>query len=660
MARQKLQNAADLGDYLAVALDETQVDSPLRMCVVLNASDGSTRPVLLRETLDARVMLGCVLDAASRVQQWLEVWIQDVSGYAATPAGNRSMMDNHLFDAAWKRRCASIARTAHSDIICGVWEDAHPLPLFVDPDKKSPIHPVDESSGQRWQLCQDDALLTQHNLPAFRTSLHRYLFVTNEDREAKFVPVTDGAPTNDNVIALDSIAPEGAIAINAGCGLMMVRIHEPLTYDSYVDLLSGGEPASNSTAAVFLAQLDDVAARSTSLTAGSSGRLFLGRQGRNARLIETLHLKLRAIADAVQSVRDFVEQTQAPILALNSERFRVSLGPAGCGLPTLWTARTVLGDPGEAVAVPFESTAHRYFLPPSQQPSIYQPNASTRSIQGRGSMRLRQLIDDGDNCILEGTFATNERIEPASGDLLWMRLPVSSSSGRMDVHATLDAQSALAAGEWRFRTHGRAFDAQQRAQLQQHEGVPMDNVLFDLVPLLSTPCDLYALAVLAVRTLLVDDQTTLAVALDEVHSLARQVATEYDGELGIQQRLCSVFECDDRWARGIGPQRLTREPLESDEAFAAIPGDLWMGVLAMIVRALPGIGPDSVFKDLGDVPSNALHRAFDGIRDDVLLLIERSRSLITAEWRSNREIHDVARQLLNGSGASEASQQVRA
>jgi hypothetical protein len=62
------------------------------------------------------------------------------------------------------------------------------------------------------------------------------------------------------------------------------------------------------------------------------------------------------------------------------------------------------------------------------------------------------------------------------------------------------------------------------------------------VPLLSTPCDLYSLAVLAVRALLVDQETTLAVALDEILSLARQLAAEHQPDVPLGERVRAVFD----------------------------------------------------------------------------------------------------------------------
>src|SRR6188474_3492808 len=62
---------------------------PLSLCVVVRTQpgvgvDGAMDPasagplLILRDVLDGRVLLGCVADASGAVQQWVEIWVQDV------------------------------------------------------------------------------------------------------------------------------------------------------------------------------------------------------------------------------------------------------------------------------------------------------------------------------------------------------------------------------------------------------------------------------------------------------------------------------------------------------------------------------------------------------------------------------------------------------
>jgi len=45
---------------------------------------------------------------------------------------------------------------------------------------------------------------------------------------------------------------------------------------------------------------------------------------------------------------------------------------------------------------------------------------------------------------------------------------------------------------------------------------------------------------------------------------------------------------------------LTRDALTPQEAFDLVPANLWFDTLALLVRMVPGIGPDSIAGDYGD------------------------------------------------------------
>jgi hypothetical protein len=145
--------------------------------------------------------------------------------------------------------------------------------------------------------------------------------------------------------------------------------------------------------------------------------------------------------------------------------------------------------------------------------------------------------------------------------------------------------------------------------------------------------------VLAVRALLVDDEATLAVSLDEVLSLARQVASEHKPDVPLGQRVRAIFEKDARYANSLGCHRLVREKIEPAAAAQLLPANLWHDTLGAILRFFPGMGPDSICKDFGDAPSLALETVFNQALEELEKLLVRSRSLIVIDWNANREIH---------------------
>jgi hypothetical protein len=266
------------------------------------------------------------------------------------------------------------------------------------------------------------------------------------------------------------------------------------------------------------------------------------------------------------------------------------------------------------------------------------PEGLSGSLQGSGSVRIRKILPpDQGRIVLEGTLVLREKLAVSPHDLLWVRLPL--PAGRVDLYGHLYATESLAQGEARFRTIPLKLPDPVVKALNAAEGVSFARSPFEVVPLLSSPCDLYALGVLAVRALLVDEQTTLAVSLDEVLSLARQVAVEHKSDAPLGARIREIFEKDNRYATSLGPHRLIREAVEPKDAFALFPAELWYDTLAVIVRLFPGMGSDSICRDYGDVPSLALETVFNKPLEDLEKLLVRSRSLIVIDWNFNREIH---------------------
>lgn len=647
--------------YIAVPLSAGQAGAPLRLCVLVRPQPEPVAGhlVTLREAVDARVLLGCVIDAGLRVHQWVEIWIQTLEGINNTLTSWREALSNDALDTRWQRQFLSLCAPDLKGIIRTGWERRHPLPMWLDLEKRLPVHPSD--GNDPWRLCTDDATLAAAGLPPYSTSLHRYLYLHKLGPKSTFIPVTADAPAGNNTRPLEAVlgGRSGLVPVNPGGGLMLVRGYSPVSLESFLDLLAGAPVEEITThhgrhpLHIDTPLQPSMHAAADAEVGGSDGWLFLGHHGKWGRLLESFHLRLRALAEAIDDVRCMVERTQRPLLNLAADRFQVRTPERGRALPLLWTARTTLVDPGDAVELPIEATDVRYYLPgrPSGA-SIYRPEKLGHFAEGRCSVRLRKVLGDlGGATVAEGTFATQERIRPEKNDLVRLRVPL--GGGRLDLYARMESEAALAAGEWRFRTVGQRLDEAAAEQLRSAEGVPLSNVTFELMPLLSTPVDLYSLAVLAVRSLLVNPQTSLPEALDEMLSLARQVAHEHEPESELKLRVGSLFEKDERWLASLGPHRLSWEPVAPAQAMDLVPPELWWDVMAMIIRMFPGIGPDSTASGYGDASPGGLHKMFDRARADLDALLVRTRSLIVIDWHYNREIHAVIRGFATGlSGAS--------
>ena len=637
--------------YIAVPITVDQESSVLKICVLARSDPDPARGhlIVLRNTIDAKVFLGCIVDASSRVLDWLELWIQNGGTLLNTPAADRLSLSNAMLDNRWKRQVLAFEQADATAIIKTGSESSNPLPTALDLSAGLPIHPIDAGSGTPWRLCTDEGLLQQRGLPSYGSSLHRYLYVPASGADSNLVPVTPGAPTNEFTKPLSEILTDGSgvIPFNITAGLMLARKHHPIGIETYIDILSGApwDGLKHGRSLIDLGEQIE-ALRKDKENLCREGRLFLGRRGRCGRLIETLHLKLRLLADIVSSTHAMVYHLQRPLLGLRPESWQVQLGDVGRGLPFLWTGRAVLSDSGDAVALAIEGSDLQYYAPsPASGTSVYRPVVSSLPVKGRAAVRIRSILSEAtDATVVEGTLTTQERMDVTPHDLVW--LSISLACGDIHLYAYLESDSAIAEGEWRFRTAAQNMRAPEASALKAAEGVPLPDIQFETIPFLSTPCDLYALAVLAVRILLVDNTNSLPVVLDEMLSLMHQIETEYDESAGLEKGISDMFDKDKRWLASLGPHHLTWDDISSDEAFCIIPPGLWRAILKTILRMFPGLGRDSTCKDYGDAQPGGLHKVFEPTMEDLDSLILKTRSLIVSDWESNREISAVIREYL--------------
>ena len=638
--------------YRAIPIHGNATESVLRLCVLARtaADPAAGHLVLLRSLPDTLVYLGCVTDVAGSAREWIELWVQNVDGLAGSFAIFRENISNPNLDTRWSRRAEILRSLDAEGFLPTGHESLHPLPSFLDLVNGVVVHPGDAGSESRWELCRDDALLEAADLPAFTKSVFRYLHQPSAGKETRFVPVVAGAPENSATVTLESIFGEKQkpILFNPQGGLMMACSFCPLGLEEYVDLL-GGKSWQGIEHGKNRLYVDSAfrPLQDWELAQQSGAFLFMGPQGRAARFVEVFHLKLQLLYEAFRLVRASVASEKTPFLNLSADSFRVRLSKTGSTLPFLWSARTVLAKPGQACALPLKGSDLTYFLRTGAAgTSVYFPEGLGNYVQGTGSVRIRKTLPPQEGgSVLEGTLVTQERLTVSPHDLLSFPLPL--PSGRLDLCGHLYSEEGLAQGEARFRTVPQKFSKTVAAALQSAEGVSFARAPFEIVPLLSTPCDLYSLAVLAVRVLLVNDKTTLPQALDEVLSLAREVATEHNAETDLSARIQSIFGRDPRYPASLGPQRLANEPLDPAAAFHRVPPELWWDTLAMLVSQFPQIGPDSNCHDFGDVPPLAMESVFDKPIAALEKLLSQTRSLLFLDWNFNREIQSAIRSQLD-------------
>lgn len=631
--------------------------APVQVCAIVARPEagggvGGVGPgglVLIRDLFDARLVLGCIVDAAYQPIEWLEIEIQDPRGVGSSPGALREGLTNATLDEAFIARQNRGPDTGRLTLGC---EGVHPPPTWIRPDTLDPVMLPDHEKGG-WLLCRDDDLLAAAELPGYRASLHRYLYCPGLGEESPLISLTDDAPTSERTIELRQalsdagMEPDSLLPLNPMAGLITCRRYHPVPILGYAAAIGGrswdqvmhGRPAIRALAG------SRAMSASADRIINADGRIFTARGGRNGRIAEALHLKLRLINTAIQQVIEFAQRTRLPLLTLTDESFRVRLldDPVP-GMPVLWSGRSVLVEAGGASRAVTPDGVELYVPTMDLSPSIYRPEDVTRAGRGQGAVVLRSVEDTPDGqAIITATLKVDDTSAIRPDDWVWLRPTVGER--RISLMGVIDEASALATGEVRFRTAAQTLDAPVLDDLRRVSGVQLNDVPFETIARLGAACDLYSLGVLALRILLtgpVEGEETDAPAetIDEAMSLAREAGTASDGQ-PLEGRLAQLLRSDERWVRRLGPQRLIDDELSARQALECIPVQLWARVLGFCLRLLPGGVPESFTSALGDgagLPPIAVVTRPD---EHMATLLEQSRALLFGDWNSNREIHAI-------------------
>ncbi|MCX8154854.1 MAG: hypothetical protein N3J91_00135 [Verrucomicrobiae bacterium] len=614
--------------YRAVPVDEGSEQAVVRLCVLTLAqpAPGQEPFVLLRATLEAHFYLGCLVDRAGRWLEWVEIAVQHHEGLSNTPTAFREILNNHILDARWAQRCQGLRELQPDEVVVCGYELEPPPAWYYDPAQGRMV-PLGNAQGP-WQLCRDDAALVQAGLPPYSSSLARYLRQP-EAAANGFLPATKNSVINENTVELADALPPGAhlVPFNPACGLMEVRRFHPLGYEDYVDVLSGhswrgirrqGQLVEVNESWPALAEL-----------AGAQPAVFLAATTLEQRLAEVFYLKLHLFCQAVRWVWQITRRTQLPLLNLGGESFRVRFESPHGALPLGWCARCNLLLPGQAVALRARDAGQRFFMRlggPAQ--SIYLPAKVGQMASGLGEVRLRGVVKEQDKTVVRGTLVLRQPVNVSASDILWLRLTV--AGGSFDFFGHVYPEEALSRLDLPFRTWPLALEEEDEEQLQTAVGqFNLPPAPFEVIPMLSSAVDMHSLAVLAVRTFLTPREVGFQEAVDDVLSLARAVAMRHQAGLPVMARIQSLLAESSVWLKAFGPHNLVADSLTPDQAFAAVPPNLWWELVALMVEMLPAMGPDSLCQDYGGVPPEGLETIYEAVlrRLEPLLLAARARVL---------------------------------
>ena len=636
-ATAKKNNPAQEPAIRCVPLSAMEADANLRLCVTLrDQPDPATGYlILLRQTPEARVILGSACDADGNIREWLELWLQDID---APPPRDALISSNTARDKAWEQLVARLRGADPDGAFSTRSEKTPPRPVFIDTTTWQPWHPATEAGEV--EVCRDDSALAAAGLPKYSENTARFGRASNL---GSFVQLNEEARGTEGAAELPSLHPPGAtlLTLNPGGGMIFARRFAPLAIEEFAELL-GGRPWSGIVNAKRPFRLNGVYRHLEDETEmRAAGQHYYGaRRDQVGRLAEVLCLKLLLVEQCIRSVAEEVRRTALPLLNVTPESFRVSLASTSANLPFCWASRVTLVRPGDAVALDIPASNTRYFatiVPPAA--SIYRPEELGVPRQGFGNVRLRRVLSPAEGGIaLEGTLSSHERLSIKPNELLRLRLPL-KDAGSVELIGYIDTKAAMAPGEAAFRTIPLQFDEARTATLRSYEGIPFSEVPFEVLQPLSSPCDLYSLGVLALRLLYAGSALTLPVILDTSLSLLR-AATAEPSEKTLEARILNLLETDERWLETLGSQNLIRPSKEGEAAVVAgvLPNQIWARVLASILPFFPGRSAEAFCRDLADAPTLAPHTAFDPALRTVGNALGTARTLFLSDWRQNEEI----------------------
>jgi hypothetical protein len=619
--------------------------TPLKICVLVQ-SESSPAPglfVLLREVPGSRVYLGAVCDAETRIQEWVEIWVQSLETKDLAFTGYQEQFSNHAFDQRWHSECVLSKETLPAQVITTAMEQNNPSPILIKQPPPQGNTSLAMTEVTNWRICKDDSVLASFGLPPYSTSLYRYLHEPEASGAKTFLATSSDAPVNAHVQSAERLnaLPGVRTVFNPHAGLIRIMRFSPLELENFLHVLEGGawNDSVPDTAGLFP---ESQYAKLCAWSASPKGLPFLLHSANHPadRLNEIFFLKLSTLHDMFKEVRTHVRAHQLPLLNLSPSSFRVSLPEVADRFPALWAAKCMLVKPGQAYPLKIRSTEQKYFIRLGRiEPSPYLPEGLGAHSFGIGSVRIRNVTTETDGTVLEGTLVAEDYLGLDPHDLLWFKLPLGEQ--RLEFFAHVYTSEAVGPREARFRTVPARLAELATGHFQRAAGTVFARSPYEIWPLLSSPCDMYSLGVMAVRILLANSQSNLPVVLDEVMGLARHLGKGEKNEDPLLSKLKSALERDQRLLDLVSPHRLTESGGSPQEARNKIQMDLWLEAIAFLLRLFPGAGSQSFCKDLGDVSPLALETVFDQPIEELERLLLRFRNVLLPSLSTNEEIASV-------------------
>jgi hypothetical protein len=426
---------------------------------------------------------------------------------------------------------------------------------------------------------------------------------------------------------------------------LLVRRLAPVSLLEYLQMLDGmpWRGIENGKQAVVPGGVYSKLSQKESVQTGAA-HLLGGRLGQTGVLLEVLLLKLMALRHMLDAVSRLTRLRQTPLLNLNEASFALRFGQPVAQLPLFWSAQLVLVEPGDAEVIEVPGTGVRVYQRRSAGgASVYQPESMNGVLHGVCSFRLLRVSEVEAGAVVDATVVFREMAGVSPNSLIWIQLPL--APGTLELYGHVSRTPGGVPGEVAFRSLPLNLGKPTAERLHAAAGASLNHVPFAMLPPVSSPVDLYALAVLATRMLLANAQTSLPFALDALLKLAPAVSASQGGNPAAGADVARVLFGSADWLAELGPHRLISQSRGEESPEHHIPAPIWGDTLAFVLKMFPGQLAESFCRDLGDAPDTALHRVYDAPLREIDRLISRVKTALFCDWASNVEIAGLIQQV---------------
>ncbi len=612
-------------DHLYVPLDDLFGTSVMRVAIVLRRQshpvDGHF--VVSYKTANAVAYMGCIIDKAGRIIEWIDICVQSFSNVSSVDNYN-NCITNQWFDKMWLQWCESIIAQDQAVILTG-FEDINPSPVIVD-ILSGNAKVLTDSDQAPLRLCKDDDLLKNQGHLTYNGSLARYIY--NDDEMKPVVKVCDQSGSNcgqKEIAAVLGINFASGVLFNPACGYIMLRKHDSLSLNDLIGIYN------RKGFSVPEAELEWKRHFAISeFSEYDHFELFLNNKSSSKKNREVLHLRAMLFNEILAAALCVTQKISRPLLNLSTDSWRIRLLPVK-HLPAMWTTMPVLVDNGIVITSDSLGANLSFYMPAgNSEISIYQPDIITKRNKGRLSLRILD-VGRSDKISLYGTIESEDNFDIYPNGILNVRFALSRSS--FDFYARICKGQKSVNNQWEFYAENLIADDQQARDLVAAKGVLITNVDYSIWPYLGLACDFYSLAVIAMK-IFYTEQQQLSYVLDNFVALCKKSG---DSKGSIRAGILNLIENDGTWF-----EKLKIPGIDSIDN--QVHKNLWVDIFVMIGLLLPQATRESI-NYVTDSSMVNLKEVYEKYIKQSKKIVNHTRTFIISQWDENQIVRDVVNKI---------------